>query len=51
MLDVYQVKAGKVSGENTSIPVIHFTELLAFSMGHFNTRLAQLKTRISVIGN
>ena len=51
VLDVYQVKAGTVSGEDTSIPVIHFTELLAFSMGHFNTRLAQLKTRISVIGN
>ncbi len=51
VLDVYQVKAGKISGEDTSIPVIHFTELLAFSMGHFNSRLAQLKTRIAVIGN
>jgi succinate dehydrogenase / fumarate reductase cytochrome b subunit len=51
VLDVYQVKASKVSGENTSIPVIHFTELLAFSMGHFNSRLAQLRTRISVVGN
>ena len=51
VLDVYQVKAGKISGENTSLPVIHFTEMLAFSMGHFNTRLAQLKTRVSVIGN
>ncbi len=51
VLDVYQVKASKVSGEDTSIPVIHFTELLAFSMGHFNSRLAQLRTRIAVIGN
>ena len=51
VLDIYQVKAGKISGENTSLPVIHFTEMLAFSMGHFNTRLAQLKTRVSVIGN
>ena len=51
VLDVYQVKASKVSGEDTSLPVIHFTELLAFSMGHFNSRLAQLRTRIAVIGN
>jgi len=31
--------------------VIHLTELLAFAFGHYNERLAQLRTRIAVIGD
>ena len=49
-LDVYQVKASRITGLDTSIPVIHFTDMLAFSFGHLNTRLAQLRI-IKVIGS
>ena len=51
VLDVYQGKASRSTGLATNIPVIHFTEMLSFSMGHHNTRLAQLRTRIAVIGD
>ena len=51
VLDVYQGKASRSTGLATNIPVIHLTEMLSFSMGHHNTRLAQLRTRIAVIGD
>ena len=51
VLDIYQGKASRSTGLATNIPVIHLTEMLSFSMGHHNTRLAQLKTRIAVIGD
>ena len=51
VLDVYQIKASRITGLDTRIPVIHFTDMLAFSFGHLNTRLAQLKTRVKVIGS
>ena len=35
IMDVYQGKAGKVAREETKVPVIHLTELLAFGFGHF----------------
>jgi len=50
-LDVYQGKARRVTGIPTNIPVIHLTEMLAFALGHYNNRLAQLRTRIAVIGD
>ena len=50
LMDVYQGKAGKVSGESTKIPIIHLTELLAFGFGHYVDRLAQLRTRVLLIG-
>jgi len=50
-LDIYQGKAGRATGLSTNIPVIHLTEMLAFAMGHYNNRLAQLRTRIAVIGD
>jgi succinate dehydrogenase / fumarate reductase cytochrome b subunit len=50
-LDIYQGKAGRATGLSTNIPVIHLTEMLAFTMGHYNNRLAQLRTRIAVIGD
>ena len=51
LMDVYQGKAGKVSGEATKVPVIHLTELLAFGFGHYVDRLAQLRTRVMIIGD
>ena len=50
-LDTYQVKAGKVSGEKTSLPVIHLPELVAWAMGCDIDRLAQLRTRVMVTGD
>ena len=49
-LDSYQVKAGKITGKDTSVPVIHLAELVAFALGHFPDRLAQLRTRAMIIG-
>ena len=49
-LDSYQVKAGKVTGKDTSVPVIHLAELVAFALGHFPDLLAQLRTRAMIIG-
>ncbi|MDP6889368.1 MAG: heterodisulfide reductase-related iron-sulfur binding cluster [Candidatus Thalassarchaeaceae archaeon] len=51
LLDVYQGKAGKVSAQQTKIPVIHLSELLAFAFGHHVDRLAQLRTRVMIIGD
>ncbi len=51
VLDVYQGKARRSTGIPTNIPVIHLTELLSFAFGHHNNRLAQLKTRVAVIGD
>tara|TARA_B100000686_G_C16784760_1_gene974459 strand:- start:1890 stop:2750 length:861 start_codon:yes stop_codon:yes gene_type:complete len=51
VLDIYQGKAGRISGISTNIPVIHLTEMLSFVMGHHNTRFAQLRTRVAVIGD
>ena len=51
LLDVYQGKAGKITGSATKIPAIHLTELLAFAFGHHVDRLALLRTRVLVIGD
>ncbi len=51
VLDIYQGKASRQTGISTNIPVIHLTEMLAFAFGHYNNRLAQLRTRIAVIGD
>ena len=51
VLDVYQGKASRSTGLSTNIPVIHLTELLSFAFGHHNSRLAQLRTRVAVIGD
>ena len=50
-LDTYQVKAGRVSGEDTDLPVIHLPELVAWALGHDKSRLAYLKTRVLVMGD
>lgn len=50
-LDTYQVKAGKVSGRDTAMPVIHLPELVAYALGHHIDRFAQLRTRVLVIGD
>lgn len=50
-LDTYQVKARKVSGRDTAMPVIHLPELVAFALGHHIERFAQLRTRVLVIGD
>ena len=51
VLDIYQGKASRQTGISTNIPVIHLTEMLAYAFGHHNNRLAQLRTRIAVIGD
>ena len=51
ILDIYQGKASRATGITTNIPVIHLTELLSFAFGNHNTRFAQLRTRIAVIGD
>ncbi|MEE2747822.1 MAG: heterodisulfide reductase-related iron-sulfur binding cluster [Candidatus Thermoplasmatota archaeon] len=51
LLDVYQGKAGKITGSATKVPTIHLTELLAFAFGHHVDRLALLRTRVLVIGD
>ena len=51
VLDIYQGKASQATGLATNIPVIHLTEMLAFALGHHNSRLAQLRTRVAVIGD
>ena len=51
VLDVYQGKASRATGLSTNLPVIHLTELLSFAFGHYNSRLAQLRTRMAVIGD
>ncbi len=49
-LDNYQVKAGRATNSDTSIPVIHLPELIAFALGFFPERFAFLRTRVMVIG-
>jgi len=51
VLDVYQGKASRQVNYPINMPIIHMTEMLDFAFGHHNTRLAQLRTRIAVIGN
>ncbi|MDP6742407.1 MAG: CoB--CoM heterodisulfide reductase iron-sulfur subunit B family protein [Candidatus Thalassarchaeaceae archaeon] len=50
-LDTYQVKAGRVSGSDIDMPAIHLPELVAFALGCYNDRYAQLRTRVLVMGN
>ena len=49
-LDSYQTKAGKKTNKDTSMPIMHLAELVAFAFGHFPDRFAQLRTRAKVIG-
>ena len=49
-LDSYQSKAGKVAGKDTTMPILHLAELVAFALGHYPTRFAQLRTRALLIG-
>jgi len=49
-LDSYQSKAGKVARKNTAMPILHLAELVAFALGHYPERFAQLRTRALVIG-
>ena len=51
VLDIYQGKASQRTGLRTNIPVIHLCEILTFALGHYNTRFAQLRTRVMVIGD
>ena len=50
-LDSYQSKAGRVAGKDTNLPVVNLTEIVAFALGHFTDRFAQLKTRARIIGS
>lgn len=50
-LDSYQGKAGRVANKDTNIPAVNLTEIIAFALGHFPDRLAQLKTRALLIGS
>jgi len=50
-LDSYQGKAGRVANKDTDIPVVNLTELIAFALGHFPDRFAQLRTRALLIGS
>ena len=49
-LDSYQSKAGKVARKDTTMPILHLAEMVAFALGHYPTRFAQLRTRALVIG-
>lgn len=51
IMDIYQGKASQRTGLKTDIPVVHLCEILCFALGHYNTRYAQLRTRVLVIGN
>ena len=51
IMDIYQGKASRATGISTNMPIIHLTELLSFAFGNHNTRFAQLRTRIAVIGD
>jgi heterodisulfide reductase subunit B len=50
-LDSYQGKAGRVANKDTNIPVVNLTEIIAFALGHFTDRYAQLRTRALIIGS
>ena len=49
VMDIYQGKASQRTGLRTNIPVVHLCEILTFALGHYNTRFAQLRTRVMVI--
>lgn len=49
-LDTYQIKARRKTGKDTTLPVIHLAELVAFALGHHKDRFALLKTRALIIG-
>ena len=49
VLDV-KSKAGKVARKDTTMPVLHLAEIVAFAFGHYPDRFAQLRTRALVIG-
>ena len=51
VIDIYQGKASQRTGLRTNIPVVHLCEILSFALGHYNTRYAQLRTRVLVIGD
>ena len=51
MLDINQGKAARISGISTNLPIIHLSEILSFAFGHHNSRLAQFRTRLAVIGD
>tara|TARA_B110000003_G_scaffold178818_1_gene178197 strand:- start:2081 stop:2941 length:861 start_codon:yes stop_codon:yes gene_type:complete len=51
VMDIYQGKASQRTGLRTNIPVVHLCEILSFALGHYNTRYAQLRTRVLVIGD
>tara|TARA_B100000900_G_scaffold416148_1_gene449501 strand:+ start:4028 stop:4888 length:861 start_codon:yes stop_codon:yes gene_type:complete len=51
VLDIYQGKASQRTGLRTNIPVVHLCEIMSFALGHHNTRFAQLRTRVMVIGD
>ena len=40
-----------MSGKNTSVPVSHLSEIVAFALGYYPDRLAQLRTRVRLIGS
>ena len=50
-LDSYQGKAGRVANKDTNLPALNLTEIIAFALGHFPDRFAQLKTRAMLIGS
>lgn len=50
-LDSYQSRAGKLTGKDTAMPVLHLAELVAFALGHYPDRFAQLRTRALIIGS
>ena len=50
-LDSYQSRAGKLTGKDTAMPVVHLAELVAFALGHYPDRFAQLRTRALIIGS
>ena len=49
-LDSYQSKAGKIARKDTTMPVLHLAEIVAFAFGYYPDRFAQLRTRALVIG-
>ena len=49
-LDSYQSKAGKIARKDTTMPILHLAEMVAFAFGYYPDRFAQLRTRALVIG-
>ena len=50
-LDTYQVKASRASSSDVEMPAIHLPELIAFALGAYKERFAQLRTRVLVMGS